>query len=120
MTDFRAKIGKITMKNGGAVVHVLDNAMPNYVKDTPENWRGTMLRHAREIAADGDNGDAKIDGFVIAAIWDDGKRSLSYRMSPRIPRELFPSYIAEMIRTDAVTENEAENTFDRKFEWVDS
>lgn len=112
MTEFRAQIGRVRMKNGGADVHILHNPMP----DNGENWRGKMVDCARVISEyEGD-----LDGYLVIGLWADGTRSLGFRMTPRIPREMLPSYIAEIIRTDVITEHEAERTFDNRFEWVGS
>lgn len=114
MSEFRTRIGRIRMKNGGAEVRVLHTPILDG-GDEPENWRGKMIENAKEIASyEGD-----LNGYVVIGLWADGCRSLAYRMSPHIPSELFPSYIAEMLRTDAVTDNAAAKEFDRRFEWVD-
>lgn len=118
MTEFRTRLRNVRFKDGGAELRVLHTDMPNRIEDTDENWRGKMIEHAKYIADSGDG--AVLDGFVVIGLWSDGKRSLGCRNSPRIPRELFPSYIAEILRTDLITENEAEQTFDRRFEWVGS
>lgn len=110
MTEFAARIRSVRSKDGKVVA--LHNPMPN----DGENWRGKMIEHAKGIAEN----EGNIDGFIVLALWDDGKRSLGYRMSSRIPREFLPSYIAEIVRTDIVTEWQAENTFNDKFEWVES
>ncbi len=117
MSEFRVRLRSVRPKNGGASVTVLHNPMPNYSGDEPDNWRGRLLDHARYIAENHDG--AVLDGFVVIGMWNDGRRSCGYRMTPRVSRELFPSYIAEILRTDAITENEAEATFDRRFEWVE-
>ena len=108
MTEFRARISAVRPKNGGEIV-----LLPTPVNRDGENLRGKMIQHAKIIA---DN-DGEIDGFLVIGLWADGRRSLGYRMPYRIPRELLPAYIAEIIRTDCITENEAERTFDRRFEW---
>lgn len=112
MTEFRIRLRSVRPKNGGAGVRVLHNEHPNYSEDVAENWRGTMIEQARFIAESGEGVD--IDGFLVIALWADGQRSVGFRMPDRIPRELFPAYIAEMLRTDAITEKEAERTIDRR------
>lgn len=114
MTEFRARIGRVRMKSGGADLHVLHTPMPN--NEGEENWRGKMIENAKTIA--GYDGD--LDGYVVIGLWRDGARSLAYRFSPRIPRDLMPSYVAEMLRRDAITEHEARQTFDEMFKWVDA
>ena len=89
--------------------------LPTPIDRDDENLRGVMIRHAKMIA---DN-KGEMDGFLVIGLWADGTRSLGYRVSQRIPRELLPAYVAEMVRTDCVTEWQAERTFDDRFEWRD-
>jgi hypothetical protein len=113
MTDFRARIGRVRMKSGGADVRVLHTPQPN--DGGTENWRGKLIEHAKEVAGY----EGVLDGYVVIGLWEDGCRSLAYRFSPRIPRDLMPSYVAEMLRRDAITEHEAKETFNSMFEWRD-
>ena len=105
MTEFRARIRSVKMKNGGADIAML----PTPVNHEGENLRGKMIEHARIIA---DN-EGDMDGFIVIGFWADGARSMGFRVPQRIPRELLPAYVAEMVRTDACTEHE----FHRCFEW---
>lgn len=89
--------------------------LPTPVDRDGENLRGMMIRHAKMIA---DNG-GEFDGFIVLGLWADGTRSLGFRIPKRIPRELLPAYFAEILRTDCVTEWQAERTFDQRFEWVE-
>lgn len=115
MTEFRTRIRSVRMKNGGAQVHVLHTEQPNEIDGMAENWRGKMIHHAKGIASyEGD-----LAGFVVIGLWADGARSVGYRMAPHIPRELFPSYIAEMLRSDAITDKNASDVFDDRFYWSD-
>lgn len=110
MSEFRARIGRIRMKSGGADLRVLHTPMPN--ADGEENWRGKMIENAKGIASyEGD-----LDGYVVIGLWRDGRRSLAYRFSPRIPRELMPSYVAEMLRREEIVKHEARETFNSMFE----
>ena len=107
---FAARIRSVRMKNGGATVRVLHTPQPN----DGENWNGKMVENAKAMAGQGD-----VTGYVVLAFYADGTRSAGFRMTPLVPRELFPSYVAEILRRDAITEYEAEMVFDRKFEWRD-
>ena len=115
MTEFAARIRSIRPKNTDTNVVLFPTATPNHINGTSENWRGKMVEHAKSIASV----DGTLDGFIVLGLWSDGKRSLGYRLPSRIPRELLPAYFAEIIRTDAITQWEAENTFEDKFEWVE-
>lgn len=108
MAEFRARIRSVRLKHGGNIV-----MFPTPIDRHNENLRGVMIGHAKMIAEN----QGELDGFLVIGLWADGTRSLGFRISPRIPRELLPAYVAEMIRTDCVTEWQAERTFDDKFEW---
>jgi hypothetical protein len=114
MTEFRARIKSYRMKAGGADIRVLHNPMPNEFDGVEENYRGKIIQHARWIAET--DPQHTMDGFIVIGLWDDGTRSVGYRIPKRIPRELVPHYVAEILRTDAITDNE----FDQKFEWRES
>lgn len=102
-----ARIGKITMKNGGAEDRLIRQALPN----GKENYRGVILEHARTMADQSDPGSTLI-GFVMVGLYSDGKSSMGCRYDPKtspIPTALFPAYIAEIIRRDLITATEAES-----------
>jgi hypothetical protein len=99
----------------GADVHILQNPMPNTLGETAENWRGKLLENAKAVA----NMDGELDGYVLIGLFSDGCSSVGYRLPGRIPECLAAAYVGELIRRDTVVENEAERTFDRKFEWVE-
>lgn len=111
MPDFKARIGRVRMKAGGADVRVF----PTALDDNNENLRGKLIGNAKAIAGY----DGEMDGYLVIGLWTDGARSLGFRIPPRIPREMLPHYVAEIIRSDAVTDHEAERTFERMFEWRD-
>lgn len=113
MTEFAARIRSIRPKNLSTNVVVFPTPMPDDGGD--ENWRGKMIEHAKNIAGN----EGNLNGFLVLGLWDDGRRSLGFRFTSHISRELLPAYIAEIVRTDIVTQWEAENTFDDKFEWVE-
>lgn len=115
MMEFAARIRSIRPKNTETNIVMFPTVTPNHIAGTSENWRGKMVEHAKSIASV----EGTLDGFIVLGLWSDGGRSLGFRLPSRIPRELLPSYFAEIIRTDAVTQWEAENTFDSKFEFVE-
>jgi hypothetical protein len=97
-----ARIGKIRMKAGGAIVRVLDRV----AKDPgDENWRGKLIEHARIVAGYNDK-DSDLVGFVVIGLFSDGAHSLGFRWNPDrspIPRRLMPSYLAELVREDMIS-----------------
>jgi hypothetical protein len=115
-SEFGARIGRIRMKNGGADVRVLDRQPINLDGD---DWRGTIVRAARQIAALGTD-DQQLVGYFIAGVFSDGTTSTGFRYDPVkcvIPRALFPAWVAEIIRRDLITETEARDVFNEMFEW---
>lgn len=96
----QVRIGKIRLKAGGAEVRVLNRS----VRNDGENWRGLIVRHAREIAEH--QPKQEMVGFVIVAMFDDGGYSTSVRVdgSAKISRTLLPSYVAEVVRRDVLME----------------
>lgn len=118
MTDFAARVRCVRMKEG-ATVHVLHTPR-NYINESgnAENLIGKVLQHAK-IVAGYDEPASRLDGFVVVGFFDDGSSSVGYRIPARIPNALLPSYIAELLRRDAVTSRECARVFDDKFEWRD-
>lgn len=94
-----ARIGKITLKASGCEVRVLHRGLPN----DGENWRGTIIAHAREIATHQPKN--RLCGFVIVAMFDDGGYSSSCRMGleSRIGPTALPAYIGDIVRRDFIT-----------------
>lgn len=111
MTEFRARIRSVRMKGGGASVRIL----PTPEQHDGENWNGKLIENAKHIAGY----EGEMDGYLVLGLFADGTRSMGFRLPRRIPRELWPAYVAEVLRTDLITEWEAEGTFHRIFEWVD-
>jgi hypothetical protein len=107
MAEFRARIGRIKMKNGGAEVRILPATSPN---PDGEDWRGKIIENARYIAEQATN-DAPLVGYFILGMFGDGCTSTGFRFDPSfcniIPRALMPSWIAEIARRDIVTSAEA-------------
>lgn len=118
MSEFRARIGRVRMKNGGADVRILDRAPVNPDGD---DWRGALNRAAREIAANGTDTQPLV-GYFIAGFFKDGATSTGFRYDPElcvIPRALMPSWVAEIVRRDLISEQEARDVFSEMFEWVE-
>lgn len=116
MTEFRARIGRVRMKAGGADVRVIDRMVDN---GNGQDWRGTICASARGIA-DIATDDEPLAGYIIIGMFAGGAASVGYRYDPaacHIPRALLPSWVAEVIRRDLITERECHQVFDEKFEW---
>jgi hypothetical protein len=113
---FAARISRVRMKNGGADLHILQTPRPHSFEGRDESIRGKIIEHARWIA---DVEGPPLDGFIVIGLFADGKRSCGFRIPERIPRELLPSYVADIVRRDAIVQFEAESVFDQKFEWID-
>lgn len=105
MAEFRARISRVRPKVGGADISVL----PTPLNEQGENTRGELIKSAKRIASY----EGELDGYVVIGLYADGARSCGYSVSKRIPREMLPSYVAEILRTDACTANE----FHNQFEW---
>lgn len=118
MEEFRARIGRVRMKDGGAVVRVLDRKL-----DSPngENWRGKIMENARAVASFDQEG-SELVGYLLLGIYSDGQSSFGFRYDAErcpIPRSLIPSWIAEIVRRDMITVPEAADKFNEMFEWQD-
>lgn len=83
----------------------------------PENDFGArLLKCAREISQSSD-----LVGYVVIGLTPDAYRC-GFRWNDdksTVPRTLFPSYMAELLRREMLTGPEAEAVFDDKFKWVD-
>jgi hypothetical protein len=77
-SDFRARIGRIRMKNGGADVRVL-NREP--INPDGENWRGKIIENAKGVA-DQATAEAPLVGYLVVGIYSDGCSSIGYRYDP--------------------------------------
>lgn len=114
MNEFRARIGRVRMKNGGADVRVLEGARSDWQgEETPE---ATLLRSAREIAAEG-----PVAAFVIVTFGPDGRTCFNSRFTDESPitRSLMPTYVAELVRRYVIVQEEARARFDDMFQWVE-
>lgn len=118
MNEFRARIGRIRMKNGGADVHVIDR---NPVNPEAEEWRGKIVSHARMIAEMASEDDP-MTGYFILGMFAKGGTSTAFRYDPErspIPRALIPAWIEEVARRDILMAGEAEGVFNQMFEGVE-
>lgn len=116
MNEFRARIGRIRMKNGGADVRVVDRQPTN---PDGENWCGTVVRNARAVAEHSTPTDPLV-GYILVGFYAGGATSIGFRYDPErcvIPRSLMPAWIAEVVRRDMITASEAKSTFNEMFEW---
>lgn len=104
------RIGKIKLKAGGAEVRILERPLQH----APDSCAGTMLRHARALAEEDEGGE--MVAMMVVAIWRHGGHSFGYRYDEDCPvsRKLLPSYVAEMVRADLVTDAIAVNVFNRE------
>jgi hypothetical protein len=99
-----ARIGKVRMKSGGAEVRILAQDAPR------ENYCGEIVRCAK-IVADYSEPNSELVGYVVIGMFSDGMSSVGLRWDNKrspVPRALAPSYFAELIRRDLVTDPEAE------------
>lgn len=116
MTEFRARIGRIRMKNGGADVRVL-NREP--VNPNGEDWRGKIVANARGVA-DQATDEAPLVGYLVVGLYADGASSVGFRYDYDrcpVPRMLIPAWVAEILRRDMITAPEAADKFNDMFEW---
>jgi hypothetical protein len=106
------RIGKVRMKATGFEFRVIDGPRD------PENDMGaTMMRHARETSQ-----WQGMVGSIVIGVFEDGKSSVAFRWDDKacpIPRSLVPAWLAEIARRELITDIEAAEIFDSKFEWVD-
>lgn len=106
------RIGKVRMKETGFEFRVIPG-----VESPTDDFGATMIRHAREIAT-----AESVAGFIILGVSEDGGYRCGFRWddarSP-MPRTLVPSYVAEVLRRELITDVSAETVFDQKFEWVE-
>jgi hypothetical protein len=118
MTEFRARIGRVRMKSGGADVRILERKAVN---PEGEDWRGTIVNGAKNVAQYATD-DNPLAGYIVLGIFKDGSSSLGWRYdaeSAKVPRALLPHWVAELIRRDIITYGEAKDVFDSMFEWVE-
>jgi hypothetical protein len=118
VTDFRARIGRVRMKNGGADLRLLSREP---IDPDGENWRGKIIENARGIAEQATSG-APLVGYIVLGLYGDGCSSMSYRYDPErcpVPRMMLPEWIAEIIRRDMIVAPEACGVFNEMFEWRD-
>lgn len=115
MTEFAARIRSVRPKHSN--VHLM--MLPTPVNNEGENIAGCMLRGAKQVA-EYDEPGSRLDGYIVIGLFEDGTRSLGFRIPSRLPRDLLPSYVAEMLRRDGITAHEAAEEFDRRFEWRDA
>jgi hypothetical protein len=114
MNEFRARIGRIRMKNGGADVRVIEGcALP---RDEDEGVAATLHRTTLELTQEAD-----LAAFVIVGWTAQGSVSFNWRYTDQCPmaRTLIPPYVAELTRRYVVSREEASERFHEMFEWVE-
>lgn len=99
MTEFRARIARVRMKNGGADVTVLDGS------DRSEIARDLVEQAG--IYADDTDADSQLAGYVLIAFYSDNARAVAYHRPEGVPGELLPAYVSELVRRKCVTQAEA-------------
>lgn len=103
-----ARIRSVRLKSGGAEITLLRRATPD--GDGTENWCGEVVRSAKAVASFSEPG-SELCGYVVVGIYADGMHSLGFRYDEsraRIPAALMPALVAELIRTDVVTQRKIE------------
>lgn len=115
MNEFGARIGRIRMKNGGAEVRVLPTRAEPFPDE--EDYRGAIVRNARRVA----EFDKPLAGYLILGFFEDASVSVGYRYNNKctraIPRMLLPAWIAEVVRRDLISNEEARDVFNEMFQW---
>ncbi len=114
-----ARVGKIKLKAGGAEVRVIHTPTPD--ADGAENWLGKIVDNARGVASYSEPG-SELCGYMVMGLYSDGTCSTAFRYDAKrspIPRALLPSYVAEIIRRDMITEVEACHAVNRANGWED-
>ena len=106
-----ARIGKVRLKQGGAEIRVLhnDRRSPG-LNGSPENWNGKIVENARAIAE-----DDPIVGYVIVAVFENGKYNSACRIDPKrcpVPTTLWPAYVEEVVRRVTVTKAEIDDALE--------
>jgi len=106
------RIGRVRMKDTGFEFRVIPG-----VVDPETDMGARLLGSARHISQSDD-----LSGYLVIAFTESGAYQSAFRWdddrSP-IPRSLMPSYVAELVRREMITDIEAEQIFDSKFEWVE-
>jgi len=112
MNEFRARIRRIRMKNGGADVRVIEGFSPP--KD--ESVAAALLRASRDMVEDG-----PIGAFLTVAFTEGGGVMFNWKYTAEcgLSRTLMVPYIAELARRYLLTREEASECFSDMFEWVE-
>lgn len=113
MSEFRARIGRVRMKSGGADVRLFPTA------PTLPDRRGEMMRHTRIVIDNSEETDPLV-GHVVIGFFASGKSSVGCFYDGAacpVPRALLPAWTEELVRRDLVTDPEIREIFDQKFEW---
>lgn len=118
MAEFRARISRVRMKNGGADIRVIRNEA---IEADEEDFRGKIVSNAKGIA-DKATDEAPLVAYVMLGIYGDGAHSFCCRIpheSCPIPMTLMPAFVAEAVRRYTVTSDAAADQFTDMFQWVE-
>lgn len=112
------RLRRIRFKDGRAPVTVLHTPKDFGIGEDAENLNGAALKSAKTLVSFSEP-DSPLDGYILIGFFADGQRSIGYRLPKRLPREIVPAYVSEIIRSDIITDRNAEEVFDQKFVWVE-
>ena len=118
MGEFRARIHRVRMKSGGADLTVLHAAEPP--NPDGEDWRGGVVRAARTLGEHATE-KAGLVGYLVVGMYADGMTAVGFRYDIDrcpIPRALMPSWLAEVVRRDMITDGEARFVFNEMVERI--
>lgn len=112
MSEFRARIGKVRMKAGGAELHIIDGP------DHQDGKEAKLLQMARFVADESEEGSS-LEGFIILAFYSDKCRNILFDLDGDhgIPREMFPAYAEELVRRKCIMQAEACDVVNRANGW---
>lgn len=113
MSEFRARISRVRMKNGGADVVVLHNDA-SAVDHIPTS----IELSARHLAGMSEHG-SELVGYAIVGLYADGKSSVGWNMPSNYPPTLAAAWAIESVRRSMVCAPEAGDVFNDMFQWVE-
>lgn len=115
MSEFRARIGCIRLKNGGAEVRLLRQDNPH------ADRRGEIMRHTRCVV-DASRPEDPLVGQLVIGFFAKGGTSVGVYYDNNtcpIPRALLPAWIEEIMRREMIVDPEARDVFNHMFYWRD-
>jgi hypothetical protein len=117
VSEFRARISRVRLKNGGCDVRILDNRA---LADGGEDNRGAIMACARNVGMHHTDTNPLV-GYIVAGVFKDGSYSFGYRWGDEvpIPSMMLPTWLGEVARREVLMGSEAEHVFRSMFEWVE-